>query len=79
MKHSVFLPFDGTREGFVFEYEDKVEIAIFKQAECLPSWKVGGHYAFVLEGIADGKDADIEVKNAPTSKFFQIESISEKA
>lgn len=79
VKHAVFLPFDKTGEGFAFAYEDKVEIAVIKKVKWLPAWKGGGHYAFVLESAATEKDVDIEVKDAPESKYFRVESVAEKA
>ena len=79
IKYAVFLPFDATSEGIVFAYEGSVEIAMLKNAKWLPSWKVGGQYAFVLEGVADATKGEIEVKNAPSSKYFRIESVAEKA
>ena len=74
---AAFLPEDG-QEGFVVKYEDNVHI-VDKDKAKWATWKINGHYAFVLEGVTDEKDCDIEIKDAPTSKYFKLESVTEKA
>lgn len=73
----VLLPEDG-KEGIVFKYGDNVHIIDKSKAKESRMWKVNGRYALVLENVEEEKDCDIEMKDAPTSKYFKIESVTEK-
>lgn len=74
----VLLPEDG-KEGVVFKYGDNVQIIDKSKAKKARTWKVNGHYALVLEKVEEEKNCDIEMKDAPTSKYFKLESVTEKA
>ena len=73
----VLLPEDG-KEGIVFKYGDNVHIIDKSKAKKTRTWKVNGHYALELENVEE-KNCDIEMKDAPTTKYFRIESVTEKA
>ena len=77
VKYAVLLPCDGG-EGIVFKYEDKVEIVNTSKLAWLPSWKVGDRYTLAIK-LADDKCYEIELRNAPLSKYFKLESVIEKA
>jgi len=72
-----FLPEDG-QEGIVFKYGDNVHIVDKGKAKWAPTWEIGGHYTLVLEK-AKKSNCNIEIKDAPTSKYFKLESVTEKA
>ena len=74
-----FLPDDDKEVGMVFKYADNVRVVDKDKAKWAPTWKINGHYALVLESVTDEKDCDIEIKDAPTSKYFKLESVAEKA
>ena len=73
-----FLP-DDDNEGIVFKYRDNVHVVDKDKAKWVPTWKIKGHYSLVLEGVTEEKDCDIEIKDAPTSKFFKLKTVTEKA
>ena len=73
-----FLPDDGN-EGIVFKYRDNVHVVDKGKVKWVPTWKINGHYTLVLEGVTEKKVCDIEIKDAPTSKFFKLKSVTEKA
>ena len=77
VKYVVLLPQKGG-EGIVFEYKDKVAFKLKTKSKWLPNWKPDGHYVLVLKLIEEVK-YDIEVESAPISKYFEIESVTEKA
>jgi len=77
VKYVVLLPQRGG-EGIVFEYKDKVAFRLKTKAKWLPNWKPDGHFVLVLK-LAEEAKYDIEVETAPTSKYFELESVTEKA
>ncbi len=78
-KFVVLLPVNTSgMEGIAFKYDENVSVEIKPALAWLPAWKVNGHYVFVLETI-DEANRDLEIKDAPTSKWFHIVSICEKA
>lgn len=73
----IFLPADNG-EGIAFKYEGKLKIVVQSKAKWLPAWKVNGRYELLLEP-GDDKNHEVEVPDAPTSKYFNFESVAEKA
>ena len=80
-----FLPEDDKEEGIVFKYADNVRV-ISKakttgrgKVEWTPTWKVGGHYKLEFENVTVEKDCDVVFNDALTSKYFKLESVTEKA
>ena len=77
VKYVVLLPQSGG-EGIVFEYKDKVVFKLKTKVKWIPNWKPDGHYTLVLKLVEEAK-YDIEVETSPTSKYFELESVIEKA
>lgn len=75
--YAIFLPADNG-EGIAFKNEGKLKIVVESKAKWLPAWKVNGRYELMLEP-GDGKNHEVEVTDAPTSKYFKLESVTEKA
>ena len=63
---------------YIFGPRDNVHIIDKSKAKKTRTWKVNGHYALELENVEE-KNCDIEMKDAPTTKYFRIESVTEKA
>lgn len=77
VKYVILLP-SNDGEGIVFKYEDNVEIADIRKSPCVPSWNVGGHYKLVIVPVKKAS-REVEVLTAPKSKYFKLESVTEKA
>ena len=79
----VFLPVDNNGvlftndEGIAFKYSDTVSIEVKPVGAWLPTWKINTRYVFVLETVDDANH-EVVVIDAPTSKYFSIESVTEK-
>lgn len=77
VKYVVLLPCNSG-EGVVFKYMDKLEIVDTGKSAWLSSWKAGGHYELVIVSTKKAS-REVEVLAAPKTKYFKLESVTEKA
>ena len=74
----VVLIANDDKEGIVFKCTPQLCIADKRKVKWISEWKIGVHYLLVIKKVKE-KNCDIVLKDVPVSKYFQLESVTERA